>query len=278
MKLFEIPEAEYFCALPTQRAAGASQSLSSFHNGSPRRYSLREGSTEFEIHRVSLMNAVERWILFGVADYRRAMDMLIPSNAPWAHVTLYYASFFGANAILGMFGGWLGHSSMVEVSDGTPKSQKLCFLPKLHSPKGFRGSHQIFWDNFYEGCDTTIRAWAPEALSPAVTPVNGDRAWQTVTRNELNYDMHGAYTAAKYFDENFNPKKLRDLSGSIGQQLVVTESMLKLAIHFAEFFKVQSLAYEGMGTGTRGQVFEALVSKPCPKMVDQSEFKRLMLR
>jgi len=278
MKLFEIPEAQHFCTPLTAVPPGASQSLSSFHKGPPRRYVLREGSTEFEIHRVSLLNAVERWILFGVADYRRAIDMLIPSNAPWAHVTLYYASFFGANAILGMFGGWLDHEGMVEVSQGTPNSQEFRVLRKLRSPSGFKGSHKIFWDNFYEGCNTTISAWAPANLSPAVTPVNGDRAWQTATRNEFNYDMHGAYSGAIFFGENFNPKKLRRLSGSIGQQLVITECMLKLAIYFAKFFKVQSMAYEGMGAGTRGEVFEALVSRPCPKVVDQSEFNRLMFR
>jgi len=278
MKLFEIPEAQHFCALPAPPAVGASQSLSSFHRAPPRRYSLSEGTTEFEIHRASLLNAVERWILFGVADYRRAMDMLIPGNAPWAHVTLYYASFFGANAILGMFGGWLDHESMVEVVDGTPNSQKLRVSRKLRSPQGLKGSHKIFWDNFYDGCNTTIAAWAPSELGTAVTPVNGDRAWQTATRNELNYDMHGAYLGAKYFHENFNRKKLRDLSGSIGQQLVVTESMLKLAIYFATFFKVHSFAFHGLGSGNRGQVFESLVSKACPKMVDQSEFQRMMFR
>jgi hypothetical protein len=279
MKLFDIPEAQHFCAPLAAPSPGTGQSLSSFHKQPPRRLVLHEGTTEFEIHRVSLLNAVERWILFGVADYRRAMDMFIPSNAPWAHVTLYYASFFGANAILGMFGGWLDHEYMVEVDQGTPKSQVLRVLRKLHSPSGYRGSHKIFWDNFYEGCNNTIAAWAPAELAPAVTPVNGDRTWLTTTRNELNYDMHGAYSGVTYFGSNFNRKKLHLLSGSIGQQLEITECMLKLAIYFAKFFKVYSFAYEGLGTGaTRAKVFEDLVSKPTPRMVEQSEFKRMMFR
>jgi hypothetical protein len=68
---------------------------------------LTEGTAHFTAHRVSTLNAIERWLLFGVGDYRRALDMLIPSAAPWAHVTLYYSSFFAANAILGMFGVWV---------------------------------------------------------------------------------------------------------------------------------------------------------------------------
>src|SRR5437870_13269655 len=108
MRLFDIPEAQHFCVPLAAYQPGAGQSLSAFHKGLAKKPKLlTEGTTEFNVHRVSLLNAVERWILFGVADYRRALDMFIPSNAPWAHVTLYYSSFFGANAILGMFGGWL---------------------------------------------------------------------------------------------------------------------------------------------------------------------------
>ena len=76
MKLFDIPEAQHFCAPLQAHQPGTGQSLSSFHKGPPRRYILHEGTTEFEIHRVSLLNAVERWILFGVADYRRALDFM----------------------------------------------------------------------------------------------------------------------------------------------------------------------------------------------------------
>ncbi len=278
MKLFEIPEAQHFCVPLAAHQPGTGQSLSDFHKGPPRRQVLHEGSTEFDIHRVSLLNAVERWILFGVADYRRVMDMCIPSSAPWAHVTLYYASFFGANAILGMFGGWLDHERMVEVGDGTPGSQTLKVLRRLHSPSGYRGSHKIFWDNFYDGCNATISAWVPTNLTPAVTPVNGDRTWQTSTRNGVNYDMHGAYGGAKFFANNFNPKKLRLLSGDIGQQLEVTECMLKLAIYFATYFGVHSFAYEGLGTGARAKVFRELVTKSTPAMVHQSALQELLLR
>src|SRR5262249_44800235 len=113
MQLFDITEAQHFCAPLAAPLAGVGQSLSALHRSlSPRHVVLHEGTVEFQAHQVSLMHAVERWILFGVADYRRALDMFIPSNAPWAHVTLYYASFFGANAILGMFGGWMDHERM----------------------------------------------------------------------------------------------------------------------------------------------------------------------
>jgi hypothetical protein len=74
------------------------------------------------------------------------------------------------------------------------------------------------------------------------------------------------YLGAKYFDENFNPKKLRDLSGSIGQQLVVTECILKLAIYFAKFFKVYSVAYDGLGTEIVARYLSLLFQRPAPKL------------
>jgi hypothetical protein len=278
MHLFDITEAAHFCTPLSTHLPGTGQSLSGFHRSLPPRTTrLNEGTTSFDVHRVSLLNAVERWILFGVADYRRALDMFIPSNAPWAHVTLYYSSFFGANAILGMFGGWLDHERLVEVDQGTPGSQVLRVSRGIRSPSGYKGSHKIFWDNFYEGCNT-IAPWVPPELQPAIAPVNGDRAWQTTARNDVNYDMYGAYSGAKFFGSNFNPKKLRLLSGSLGQQLEVTEGMLKLAIYFATHFRVHSFAYEGLGTGTRAKVFRELVTKSAPGMVHQSALQELLLR
>jgi hypothetical protein len=90
--------------------------------------------------------------------------------------------------------------------------------------------------------------------------------------------MHGAFSGAKCFGGNFNPRKLRLLSGSLGQQLEVTECMLKLAIYFATYFKVYSFAYEGLGTGARARVFKDLVTKATPRLVEQSEFRELMFR
>lgn len=108
--------------------------------------------------------------------------------------------------------------------------------------------------------------------------MNGDRAWQTTTRNDVNYDMHGAFTGAKFFGTNFNPKKLRLLSGSLGQQLEVTECMLKLAIYFATYLKVHSFAYEELGTGAWAKVFKDLVTKSTPRLVEQSAIRELMFR
>jgi hypothetical protein len=94
-------------------------------------------------------------------------------------------------------------------------------------------------------------------------------------RAQLRYAW-SVHRRALSFGGRFNPRKLKSLSGDLGQQLVVTE--MKLAIYFAKFFKVYSFAYHGMGTGTRREVFGGLVTKAVPRVVDHSEFKRLMFR
>lgn len=278
MHLFDITEAGHFCTPLPLHQPGTGQSLSAFHRGLPARtVRLNEGNTAFDIHRVSLLNAIERWILFGVADYRRALDMFIPSNAPWAHVTLYYSSFFGANAILGMFGVWLDHERLVDVEQGVPNAQILRITKRPRSFSGYTGSHRVFWDYFYEACNI-IAPWVPTEFQSAITPVNGDRIWQITARNDVNYDMHSAFGGAKFFEGSFNPKKLRSLPGSLGQQMEVTVDMLKLAIFFASYFKVYSFAYEGLGSGTRAKVFRELVTKSTPSMVHQSALQELLLR
>lgn len=190
-------------------APGVGQSLAAFHNNL-RTTRLTEGTLYFNVHRVSLLNAVERWILFGVADYRRALDMFIPSNAPWAHVTLYYSSFFAANAILGMFGAWVHFDRLVDVDSGTANSQVLRITKRVQSPSGYRGSHRVFWDLFYEGCNT-ISPWVPNELQSITAPVNNDRIWQITARNEVNYDMFNAFDGATILENSFNPKRLRSL-------------------------------------------------------------------
>lgn len=274
MQLFDITEAGYFCRPLPAFVPGAGQSLASFHD-KLRATRLAEGSQYFEVHRLSLLNAVERWILFGLADYRRALDMLIPSCAPWAHVTLYYSSFFAANAILGMFGAWVNFGRLVDVERGSSGSQVLRITRRVKAPNGYTGNHQVFWDFFYEGCNS-ISPWVPKSLQPVVVPVNNDRIWQIRARNEVNYDMASAFDGAIRFNQVFNPKKLRSLRGPLAQQLEVTEGMLELAIHFAKHFQVHSFAYEGLGTGTSAKVLRALVTKAPPGVTTQSALQHLL--
>jgi hypothetical protein len=89
--------------------------------------------------------------------------------------------------------------------------------------------------------------------------------------------MFSAFDGAVRFANSFDPKKLRkSLSGPLAQQLEVTEGMVKLALYFAAKFGIHSFAYEGLGTGTRGKVLRALVTKAPPGLVTQSVLQDLL--
>ncbi|HUP60377.1 MAG TPA: hypothetical protein VNA69_08155 [Thermoanaerobaculia bacterium] len=226
------------------------------------------------------MNSVERWLVFSLAQYRRALDMLVPISAPWAQVTLYYSSFYAANAVLGMFGGWIGHSKtgirVVDVESGVAGSQELRIYRKFRSPSGATGSHRVFWDVFYDAT-ASISAWAPADLASALDPVNNDFAWQINERNNVNYDMFHAWATSTHFHGTFHPAKLASLNGPPALQLEKTEQMIKLGLYFAKEVSLQGTALTGCGTtGTRLQQQKRLVTRAAPNLVSQSELSTLL--
>jgi len=283
MRLLDLPQAEHFCnPTPADVAAvGVPQSLRAFHLSiAPSVTQLTEGQTNFKVHQVNMLWDIDRWLLFSVTHYRRAMDMLVPASAPWAQVTLYYASFFAANAILGMFGGWVGQVKgsirIVEVAHGAPGAQQLKIHRRLDSPNKLGGSHQKFWDFFYDAAPQ-VSAWAPIRLASALQPVNGIVTWQIGERNDVNYDMYHAWNTAKLFNGQFRPDRLSSLSGPLQLQLEATETLIKLALHFASELELSTMGLDGSGhPGTASQVRRKLGSQRPPQLVMQSEFQELI--
>lgn len=278
MRLFDLPQAQYFCNPPPAIVASVgTQSLRAFHVAVPKSvHRMGEGQLHFQIHQVNVLASVDQWLLFATSQYRRSVDMLIPASAPWAQVTLYYASFFAANAILGMFGGWIGQTQdghrVVDVENGLPGNQELRIYRRLSSPNGAAGSHRSFWDFFYDAV-ATISAWAPPSLASALNPVNGDFAWQIVERNEVNYDPFNAWAAAKLFYSTFRPSRLKSLRGPLQLQFETTERLIKLALWFAERVGLSTTALNGCGqNGTGSQVRKRLGAQRPPQLVMQSAF------
>jgi hypothetical protein len=281
MRLFDLPQAKHFCnPLPATVAAVGSQSLPSFHTSIPKSVtSIAEGNLRFQIHQKNVLSSVDQWLLFSTAHYRRAVDMLVPASAPWAQVTLYYAAFFAANAILGMFGGWIGLAQdglrVVDVEHGVPSSQELRIHRRPSSPNGANGSHRVFWDFFYDSV-ASIAAWAPPSLADALSPVNGDFAWQIAERNAVNYDMFKAWDAAKLFHASFKPTRFRSLRGPLQLQFEASEQLIKLAAKFAVLLGLATTGIEGCGaSGNSRHIRQRLGSQQPPKLVMQSAFQYL---
>ncbi len=278
MRLLDLPHARYFCspsaAVVTQVSA---QSLRAFHASLPKGVTrISEGQLNFQVHQVNVLLSVDRWLMFAMSHYRRAIDMLIPASAPWAHVTLYYASFFAANAVLGMFGGWIGYTQdgirVVDVEHGVPGTQELRIHRRLSSPSGATGSHRVFWDFFYDSA-ASISAWAPTPLAAALSPINGDIAWQIAERNDVNYDMFNAWDSAKLLHNTFKPSRLKSLRGPLQLQFEASERLLKLALRFALDVGISTSGLEGCSQiGTASQARKRLAAQRPPQLVTQSAF------
>jgi hypothetical protein len=282
MRLLDLPQAKHFCAPTPPVIAGITpQSLSAYHGAMSKGVVLlQEGTVRFQVHQVSLLQSVERWLTFSVGHYRRSVEMLVPISAPWAHVTLYYASFFAANAILGLLGGWTGQTSaglrVVDVENGAVGSQQLRIWRNPIAPSGARGSHRVFWDFFYSAT-ASISAWAPASLAGALSPVNGDIAWQIMERNDVNYDMHHAWAASSRLHTTLKAGRLKTLAGPLKLQLEVTERMIKLALHFAHAVLQSPLSLSGCGAvGSRQQIHRRLATQVPPNLVSQSAFYSLV--
>src|SRR3954447_12803951 len=204
MRLLDLPQAKHFCTLPPASTGSAvDESLAHFHSSVAASVTtLKEGTLPFNAHRANVLRSVERWLVYSLVHYRRAFDMLVPVSVPWVQVTLYYSSFYAANAVLGMFGGWLGQLMtgrrlVIDVENGATLSQELRIHRKYKSPNGATGSHRVFWDAFY-AATAKISAWAPSKLALALEPVNNDFAWQIHERNNVNYDMYHAWQASSF--------------------------------------------------------------------------------
>jgi hypothetical protein len=281
VRLLDLPQARHFCAPPANVVAGINdQSLAAFHGVRSSVPLLTEGTPRFEIHQACLLRSVCRWLVYSLGHYRRSVDMLVPVSAPWMHVTLYYASFFAANAILGMFGGWIGYTEsgprVVDVERGAAGSQVLRIHRKLASPSGAKGSHRAFWDFFYDGV-AGISAWAPVELVGALRPVLGDFGWQIAERNGVNYDMFRAWESSILLCNTFRASRLRTLSGPLKLQYEVAEQMLRLALFFGSEVSLSAEALVGCGhPGTRRQVQRRLASQAPPRIVTQSKFSEML--
>jgi len=279
MRLMDLPQARYFCNPSAAVIASVgTQSLRRFHSTLPRSVTrISEGQLHFQVHQINSLVSIDRWLLFATSHYRRAIDMLVPASAPWAQVTLYYSSFFAANAILGMFGGWIGQTQdgarVIDVEHGTTGSQELRIHRRPSSPNGAVGSHRSFWDFFYDAT-ASIAAWAPTSLASALTPVNGDFAWQISERNDINYDMYHAWDSAKLFFGTFRPARLSSIRGPLQLQFETSEKLIRLALQFAEDIGISTESLNSCGqTGTTAQVRRKLGAQRPPQLVTQSAFQ-----
>jgi hypothetical protein len=191
---------------------------------------------------------------------------MMSSAAPWAHVTLYYASFFAASGLLEMFGCYVANKFIVEVANPNPFSQELRTNASIMAAMRRIGPHESFWTLFYQ-CSPTLRPWVTDPkLRTALDPVNGDDTWQIDARNRVNYDTYWSLDAMSSFQQNFVVGSFPTcLQGDLSTQRSRTDLMIELAYSFVNQFGLSTDALSVLTpAGTRGQKVQQLILNGVP--------------
>ena len=252
MRIFGISEAHYYCSLFGRSSGDAKESIDDFRRSylRPGR-NIKEGTVLFQQYRDCSLRDVERSLFFAASHYRRSLDLMIPSSSPWAHVTLYYGSWYASRALLGMFGCTVSGNVVVDVGRGSPGHQELR-LRGIGNKRGqqsttYRGSHRIFWDLFYSAFRGLTPMVAPH-FAAVLSPISGDPVWQIQHRNEVNYDSFIGFRLAQDFNRSFSKQGFPScLPGVLSTQFTILETLLELVYSFALQFSLSTDALDGLG-------------------------------
>jgi hypothetical protein len=164
---------------------------------------FQEGTAEFNELRYCLLRESEQSLLMALNCYARGLEGLRSSSAYWSAVSLYYAAFFAAKSVLGMYGCWMaGPKSWIDVINSGAGKIKL--QHKTSSYNNMNGSHKVTWIAYYDTMATLASFLTSKNAVIAKTPVNNQKTWLIETRNDLNYYPQSALNAAHDFESSFN--------------------------------------------------------------------------
>jgi hypothetical protein len=263
MPLFSVAEAQHFCRGFRRNRRVPQTSFRQFCQTLGIGAAFVEGTPQFNALRIGALREVDRLLFLAASNYRRSFDLLMPGSSAWAHVTMYYSTFFSGAALLGMFGNWkLGKKTLLDVTASTPGAQRF---QVVRFSTSFVGSHDTFWDLFYANVAPLVPLVDP-ALRFAIAPIGGNVAWQSAARNDVNYDSHVASRAMGAFQGSYSRVKFPSkLPGALNSQFRVMETLLHLTIGFARQLGVRTDALDHLAppgrrsTKVRQLVFDARV-------------------
>jgi hypothetical protein len=226
-----------------------------------------------------MLRDAERSLFLAVSMYRKALGLMTPAAASWAHVTLYYSAFFASKGLLGIFGGWLGKKRLVEVVARTPGNQELILRRKGAGISNYSGSHEQFWDVFYSSV-TKLTPWINPSFRPALAPPEGSVLWQTQTRNLLNYDSFNAVELSVDFQTAFKSAAFPGcLPGRLSTQYSTTEGLLSVFADFASRFGLTTDALDHLTpAGSRKDKVKALIFREhAPGLLRKTIWRKLVI-
>ena len=100
MRIFTIDGAGHYCGQFERNVGTVNQTLEEFKKTRLEgRNRINEGTALFDEYRACALRDADRCLLLAASHYRRALDLMVPSSSHWAHVTLYYGTWFAAHAL-----------------------------------------------------------------------------------------------------------------------------------------------------------------------------------
>lgn len=239
MAIFGPPQAKHFCAGYTGGTGTPTASFRTYVHSFTVGKTFLEGTVDFDEYRDGVLREVERLLFLAACHYRRSFDLQTPSSSPWAYVTLYYGSYFAAQAILGMFGGWKHKKANIVIDVANPAAGAQSLVVRKRTST-YAGSHQQFWDYFYASTPPLV-LWVDAPLRYSLTPLGPGPSWQIDARNDLNYDSTTALAMIGNFEVAVRYSNLRPtLPAVLRTQLVQLEGLLAVATQFAKEFQLQT--------------------------------------
>ncbi len=265
MRVFTLAGAGHYCANFQPSANIPNVSLNQFvQQRFQNAAQLLEGTNGFNQFRIYALRDVERYLFLAASHYRRALDLMIPTSSHWAHVTLYYGSWFAAHAILGMYGCAVLGRHVVEVNTSAPGNQSLRVLRIGNRGNQFQfarnGSHKRFWEAFYTTTPSIIN-FADARYAATMSPVANDVEWLINQRNKVNYQPIDTFELFDAFASAFSSSRFPfSLPGELSTQFTVCEGLMAIGYSFANQFGLRTDALDLLGLqGTLAQKIERLI-------------------
>jgi hypothetical protein len=268
--------AKYFCG-QFSGTAPVDIPMKNFFNASlSKKKSFKEGEQVFAEYRDSLLREADRCFFLGVTCFRRGLDLFSSASVFWAHVSLYYSSWFAAHSVLGMFGCWVqGDKKVVQVKSHSPGSQE--FDVTKDYPSKYPGrSHQFFWDAYYNAMKAVV-LWTDPSLHLAVKPISSNEIWAIEKRNLINYQTTQAFKLMDDFSTGFDPDKFpASLQGDVATQFQLARTLLLFCAERASEFDLKTDVYTA--PGIRARAIKELIFKTMPsKLSHHSEESKLSI-
>ena len=282
MNPFSIEGARYYCSSFTRRTGDAEQSLEDFsHSQLGGLRSITEGTDLFEDYRSCALREAERSLFLAASHYRRALHLMMPDAAHWAHVTLYYGTFFAAHGLLAMLGCSVLNGKVVHVRRSSPGNQELQ-VQRFGNGTGQyfvsqSGSHRRFWEAFYR-TTTGIRSLVDQSNAVALVPVANNITWLIDQRNRLNYRSAESIRLGGNFSKSFSESTFPGcLPGELNTQYRVSEGMLSAGFSLATTLGLATDALDTLNppAGIRQKIREIVYGSGVPNLVGKTRFREL---